>query len=45
MDGDEWDDAVEFVWKCLRHGIAPHQYVHTLINRQQIYNDCVLGCC
>ncbi len=36
MDGDQWDEAVEFVWRCLRHGVVPHEYVNLLISRQQM---------
>jgi hypothetical protein len=39
LDGDDWDDAVEFVWKCLRHGVVPNEYVNLLINRQQMCDE------
>lgn len=39
MDNDEWDSAVEFVWRCLRNGVVPHEYVHLLIDRQQAWID------
>lgn len=38
MDGDAWDEAVEFVWRCLRHGVVPHEYVNLLIRRQQDFD-------
>jgi hypothetical protein len=39
MDNDDWDNAVEFVWKCLRHGVVPYEYINLLINRQQMWNE------
>ncbi len=39
MDETEWDDAVEFVWRCLRRGVAPHEYINLLIKLQQAYDE------
>jgi hypothetical protein len=38
MDNDDWDAAVEFVWKCLKCGVVPHEYVNLLIKHQQVYD-------
>ncbi len=40
MSPDEWDEAVEFVWRCLKRGVVAHEYVWMLIDRQQTYDDC-----
>jgi hypothetical protein len=39
MSGDEWDEAVEFVWGCLRRAVVPHEFVNLLIERQARYNE------
>jgi hypothetical protein len=39
LDSEEWDAAVEFVWKCLKNGVVPHEYVNLLIKQQQAYNE------
>jgi hypothetical protein len=38
LDSDDWDVAVGFVWKCLRYGIVPHEYVSLMIKHQQVYD-------
>ena len=39
INHDEWDSAVEFVWRCLKNDVVPHEYVHLLIARRQDWND------
>lgn len=39
MDETDWDAAVEFVWKCLRRGVVPHEYINLLIKHQQAYDE------
>lgn len=36
---EDWDAAVEFVWKCLRHGVVPNEYVNQLIKYQQAWDE------
>ena len=39
MTSDEWDDAVEFICRCLRHGVVPFEHVNLLIKNQQAFDD------
>ena len=41
LTDDEWDEAADFVLKCLRRGIVAHEYINVLISRQQECNSCL----